>query len=783
MKLIGFEIKKLLGIRFLRIALALFLAINCALSFYSAKSDQEGRIPDRELSGFYELYFENPDQMDAYYRQLVQSSTVQDPTQSATPGQASQRYASEGYTDLQMFEALYALIDKAQDYPAQMDEVIASAEKNLAQFRATGISENSYNYRLQERIINTYSKLKVTVRIGIEHSHGWKTYFDFSTQNVFIFVSILLVSVLVVSYDRTNDMLQVIHCTAKNKKGTVWAKITVISLAAVCLVVLFSLFSFLAVGIASGFSSSANAIQLVDGFEYCQYAISIGQYHLLSLVFRALAFSLFGAFVAWIATLIHNRVISFCIGMLAYGLNYGLHRISYVNADSMFKNANLIAVINVCPLFARFRSFNFFGHVWSYVPLTICLYICLTVLFFALFGVIYVKKRTANTGIRVPRNAMSAIKDRISNIRAPQMRQNHLVKSELYKMLIASGMILVILLLTVCKIVYAQHEYKNPHSISDGIYYDYMIRLEGTLCDRSLSAIESERNEIDQILTSASDMQQSFINSEISSSEYAEYLKSHALAQSQDGYLEIIESKRDYLVQISHSGRNGWFLYDTGWLKLINSGADLFLILAIAAVCCQAFSMEYKNHGLSDGFALLLRSTPNGRRKTFISKIISVISFAFALCVIYSLIDIMAVTSQYSLPAAEAPLISMRQFESVNSDITILAYIVLMYAVRCAFAVLLALIISALSCVLRRGIYALFTVASAIVIPAVLSEIGLTWGEKFNYLKMCAATPLAISSFSLDFFGSDLGLLLFTLASVILIATALMIAAYRKFAQ
>ena len=99
MKLIVFELKKLLGMRFLRVCLLVLLAICFALSFFAAENSQKDTVPYKELEAFFDLYFENRAEMDAYYEELVQAE-IHDPMQEQHPQQSEQKYAPDGYTNL-----------------------------------------------------------------------------------------------------------------------------------------------------------------------------------------------------------------------------------------------------------------------------------------------------------------------------------------------------------------------------------------------------------------------------------------------------------------------------------------------------------------------------------------------------------------------------------------------------------------------------------------------------------------------------------------------------------
>ena len=723
MKLIVFELKKLLGMRFLRVCLLMLLAICFALSFFAAENSQKDTVPYKELEAFFDLYFENRAEMDAYYNELVRGE-IHDPMQEQRPQQSEQKYAPDGYTDLQIFSVLYAAIEQAQGHPERMDGVVESAEKNLAEFRAMGIPESSYNYRLQQKIIHTYTELKSTVRIGIEPTCGWEIYFNHSAQNALLFVLVLLVSVCIVSCDRTVGMLSVVACTKRGKTGLAGAKILALLLAVVCLVLLFSLFSFAAIGLAGGYSSASNAIQSVPGFALCPYALSIGQYLAFSLLLRIVAFCLFAAVSSLICTLIHNRACAFGAGLLLLGSQYALNNISYINPDSAWKNLNLIALADASPLFARLRTCNLLSLPCPCVPLAVGLGIILTALFFVLFGVVFVKRQNSSTKKGASFNLPVRLKKLAGKRHLPSFMPKNLFGIELYKMLVASGMVFVLILLGAGKIVYAQYEFRNPGAVSDRVYYEHMTELEGPLTEQKLLLIQEKRDTIDQALAASDQMRQDFIAGKITQAQYAAYLEQLEYAKSEDAHWSVVEQKRDRLLSLSKQGAQGWLLYDTGWLKLLDSKADLLLLLTIALFASHAFSMEYRRQGPSDGFASVLRTTPKGRSHTYFAKMATVLCVSVGVCILFSLIDLLSVATQYALPAANAPLASLSGFEGNSFPHTIISYYALLLIGRCALVLLTALGITSLSYLLRRSLYAM-AIGIAIVLPIVLTHASI----------------------------------------------------------
>ena len=372
-------------------------------------------------------------------------------------------------------------------------------------------------------------------------------------------------------------------------------------------------------------------------------------------------------------------------------------------------------------MFARLRTCNLLGMPCPYVPLAFCLCVILTAPVLMLFWLVFVRRQGGSAKKQLPCKLPVKLRDLASKRHLPRFMPKSLFGIELYKMLIVSGMVFVILLLGAGKIAYAQYAYRNPNTVSDRVYYKHMTELEGPLTEQKLLYIQEKRNEIDQTLAKSDQMQEDFIAGKITQAQYAAYLEQLESVKSEDAHWAIVEQKRDRLLSLSEQG---WLVYDTGWLKLHNSRADLLLLLAIALFASHAFSMEYRRSGPSDGFASILRATPKGRSKTYFAKLAAVLCVSVGLCVLFSLIDLLSVATQYALPAANAPLASLPGFESIAATCTIGGYYALMLTCRCAFALLTALGIFSLSCLLRRSLYAM-AIGIVIALPISLTHTAI----------------------------------------------------------
>ena len=167
---VGYELQKLLGIRYVWIFLAVFLLLNSFLAYVTARGTESAQIPTEAVVRFLDEYKKNPDPYDTYYQNLLC-----DPDGA----EANLYSGSEDFTDMALFEIVYSAIRAEAEHEQKLDTVIESAVRNLADFETMGISENSYAYRYQRYVIESYTGIKEAVVLDAEYRYGWNEYLSF----------------------------------------------------------------------------------------------------------------------------------------------------------------------------------------------------------------------------------------------------------------------------------------------------------------------------------------------------------------------------------------------------------------------------------------------------------------------------------------------------------------------------------------------------------------------------------------------------------------------------
>ncbi|MGM9625103.1 MAG: hypothetical protein ACI3XM_05280, partial [Eubacteriales bacterium] len=179
-RFVGYELKKLLGVKYLWVFLFVLLMLNTAIAWYTADRTMAAQEPTQMISEFFAEYFANPDEFDAYHAEIEAFNAEQNELFMQAMREGNYDFEPEimpslysdddTYSDTMLFGKLYETIRAAKDYPDVLDKVIDRAWANLDAFADMGITEDSFTYRYQLRVIELYELMRDNVEIGVEYT-------------------------------------------------------------------------------------------------------------------------------------------------------------------------------------------------------------------------------------------------------------------------------------------------------------------------------------------------------------------------------------------------------------------------------------------------------------------------------------------------------------------------------------------------------------------------------------------------------------------------------------
>lgn len=803
-----YEIKKLCGVKYLWIFLAVLLMLNSIVAWYSADQTMAAQEPTQMISEFFAEYLENPSELDEYYAKMQAFNAEQEALYQKAQREDIYDFEKEimpnlystdpDYSDEMLFARLYDTVEAVRDYPEVLENVIDRARANLEAFVQMGVTEDSFTYQYQLRVIELYELMLDNVEIKMEYTRGWNEYFAYDIVNIFIFAMLIILGSIVFVHEKQSGFMPIMRTTKNGRAKTAAAKIITMLILTTVITLMFTFSTFAVYGLRIGFSSPENVIQALPAFTLSPYQITIGEYFMITLGVKLLTFAVFAMIVGTLSVVVYNYIFIYLSGLGIFGVNFLFYTLTYMDPNNVFKNLNLVTTSVGNPLFERYRAMSLFGGVAGFVPImftlfTIIILTCaITTISLYMKGaggirIEWIDKSVAwcMTQIVKVRHAFPT-RDRIKRRTIIKARayNRSLVLAEVFKTLISSRFIVIVLLILCVKTVYSYNTNSPVKSYSDSIYKEYMTTLAGEITEEKLTYIAEERAMIADALSKALYMMEAYANEQITFEEYRDYLSDYNYANSHTDVLAVIEHHAEYLQEVEkETGVRGWFVYDTGWKKMYTEDADLFLYASILLLLTGSFAAEYVSKSSSGGFVQLLRTTKNGRHKTFSAKMISSVIIAVVLAMLTGIVDVIVIIAGYDLPSLDAPLVSIQMFSKMSGGITIAQYFVLFFIVRIVGAIILAMLVCSLSELLARYIPVLGVVVGLTLLPALCGYFGFAIAEKINFLNILAATPLFIQSAELAWFENGYSMLTLWITIMITAITFMVASAKRSFVK
>lgn len=773
--MLKYEIKKILGNKFVLIFFAFLFALNALLSFVGApEARNELEIEEIDIEtqaavrAIFERYKEDPEEflreleiMVGYVDQLKDVQTKMN-LDSMLFGKdlASLKiedywpeYSEEIQQKINEYATTYRYFVNTKKYideslPAQYNEVIRRAESSLKEYATLGMSEQSYDYRYQETIIDVYSVNK-NLPIEIEYASGWSAYFSYTNGNICLILFLLVLVPCFLLDERSNGTEPILRATKRGRLSLVLTKYLAL-LTVICISVLsFSAVTFAIYGLEyGGYSSLSNFIQVFEEYAYCPYIVSVGEYLLLSLVIKILALFAIGSLLLTVSLLLKNHALTYLVGLVIGGGNFIFYFIDYLDINHPARLLNLFTMMDTEVCFSRYYAINLLGQCVDYLPAILLFLgvllavtaVCTTILYCRIPG-----------GQRIKRLATKKIS--LPNIAIPCLHRS-IGGYELHKHLVAGKYLLLILAVLLVKGYTVHTTEAAAYSFSDEMYKEYVTFIEGEVTDEKLAYLEDERARIDGIIASESDMKDRLGRGEISSNEYWEYENELQEAKARDPIFARVEGQRDHLLMLRDMGIDAHFVYTTSWDQMFSRGFDYVLYAFILIFASIIFTTEY-----SAGVSGILRATKRGRKELFVVKYTVALGVCAVLAIVFGLMDHYKLVELYTFTGGGSPVQSLPILGGVSWNITLNQYLMIFETLRVIGSILLAAVTVSVSLMTKKPVNTMAIVASITMIPYVLRSFGMDFVKYLDFTCILSGQEYMALSF-----GSGLYFVIFTIA-------------------
>ena len=777
MKLIRAEWQKLTSSRLIWVLLAVLLAVNFALTLHTSRP-QPFESTVREV---YAKYIEDPEAYDAYDRELEKLAALGIRDENLTLPHTF--YGSAEYDD----RLILRLVSERADYlkegqSAEIRRVIRITERRIDDLYGFSYTDDSYEVRSQKAVLAEYTHLADTLVLGEEYAHGYDVYLQNNTVSVFLFLFLLTAVTWVFLNDRSVGFDPILRVCGKGRGATYAAKLTVVCLLTVGAVLLFLATTGLATGIMQGYSSLSAPIQALPDFATVPYTVSVGGYLLMHTGLRIAGFLALSLFVAVLAGLRLPYVVCFGGGVLFAGANVFVHTREYLGTAPAVQYVNLSAMTEGCGLLGFYRTAPLFGIPVSYPAACLILSVLLCVGFASLCAVFYCR-RTRPLSARGKKSGSGIVLIRLRERFSKQKRCRRpmpLCFYELKKTRICLSLLIAALLLIV-KGVAVDRSVGSMETYREALYYEYITDIQALEPAARAEYMTSERERLDGILEAEQKNEEAFENGSMKPDDYYAYYQTLTEAKTQDSVFREVESYVSYIDRKNaETGYRGSVIYTAGYEALFALPSDALLFATVLVVCVQAFPVEYQKTSSRGSCAELIRSTPNGRRKTFAAKLLTYSVIGLLLSVLFRLVSLAVVGQNYILSDPDATLYSIVSFGDVSSPISIRQYFLIDFAMQMFAGASLSALVCVLSFFCKRILACISASLLLVAVPELLVQTVLPQGVGFSLLSLTAPQQIFIRSAQEDLWsGEAVWLILVCLLHLIVVAALTAIAAMR----
>ena len=604
--------------------------------------------------------------------------------------------------------------EQTQNYESIITSVIKNSTKQLKQI---AIKEpNSYSAKYHEDVVRIYSELK-PLELAQKPVNGWDTYLKFNAINPLILICIVFIAIKIFSTDIVSGFQPIIYATTNGRTKYILIKILEIVIVSVILNILSFVTTFLSMTLVCSFSGFNEYIQSFATFKAAPYAMRVWEAVLLLFGLRTVITLSLSALVGVIFYLSKSRLLTLISTVLIYGVNFMLNNLTYLNNDTIFENGNIISAMDITTILSKYQCVRIFGNP---IPSTNVLFVLYLILFF-LFAttVILLYNRFIHLGVKV------GLRFKYHSHKV-KSHDKTLIGWELAKVIKNRIVVSVMVLLILVSAVSAVVQYtKNK---ADKVFYDYIQQLKLISIDEREIYIKSEQDRINKA--------------------YEEYLAYRTALSQQVEYEGDAENvEKEYYYALLHeeplrkaaamckyieehgSSKDLTLIYDTGWMKLFETGDSLPLFLLIVLLATFSASIEF-----SSKFATILNTTPSGRKNTNISKLIVCISLTTGLFIIFTLLQILPILSGYSIEDLTARLTSLQIYQNAPQNIQLWQYFALVILIRYISCILICILSCQIARLIKISYLSMIIITVFVQLPALVYSMGI------EMLKYCRYT-------------------------------------------
>ncbi|MGN0477786.1 MAG: hypothetical protein ACI4HM_10680, partial [Ruminococcus sp.] len=481
MKLLKFELYKILGNKIFVICFVAFFLMNCFALVYIQTGSYDG-----------ELFGENKGENNSIIEKCINSANPQ-----KTLNTLKEKYMKEeNYKGVELTQWVKSQYDYFESYKTFIDEMESRADRQMK--FSVFAEKGSFAYNNIGKTPQDFQHLR-GIQLTVGNNTCVEKATEFEVTNFLMLVLVVVMCILLFSSERDKGLYPLVRCTKRGRAESVISKLFALIIVTAVLSALFYVANIVVSGLIFGFGDMGRSVQSVGLFMECPLKVSIGEYIFLWVISKVITFISLGVIFAMIFVMVKNTAKVYVIIILFTAFQFA--SVMLIDSRSVFaflKYINFYYFLSGNSIFGEYVNINLFSQPVNIINVWISVMTVTVIAGFVITTIVFVRSHHI-VGSRLK------FRLRTKSIRGSVK----IFSGEIYKHYKTSLVFLAIAFL----FVFAYSNLTSDISIhfanpSESAYNSYMTDLEGEIDSKKEEYLNREQKYFDDLYLERQKIQQ-----------------------------------------------------------------------------------------------------------------------------------------------------------------------------------------------------------------------------------------------------------------------------------
>lgn len=615
-----------------------------------------------------------------------------------------------------------ALEQYIEEYP----EFIGSALENSGNMSVLDMYKSGFAAENIRKTAEAYRNLG-TPELKYADNTGTAIFVQYRLTDMFIAAFLLMITVNMLE-ERRKGLVYMIRSTSGGRLKLYITRTLITAFSSAVSVILFYGTDLAVMTAVKGMPDLSASLQSLPEFMKCPFSLSTGGFIVRMFIVKSAVF-----FVLSMAFFLCISVFNTAAAYTVFGASAAVEAVLYmavplVSSLNAVKYLNVFAVLGVTDIYNECRFINIFGNAFSAD-------LCLRVIVPAASAVLFTAGAAVHGKCHVTAHGSSGrISELLSGLREKTAFQHTLAGWEIYKLFIKQGGI-IFMAAAFFMAFSAASKYSYTEEKTALNQAEWFIKYSGVITDESLEEAETDLSQLDGLIAFYHDNINELNETLLLKTDEEDTGRINRYISDIENDLEKAQYRRDGLIPvmenirsgIEYTGRTGndiylieQNIYETFLLNDRYSvrRASLFILIGIIGAVSGVYAFDSQNNMRNT-----IRTSVKGRINIHFAKLVPVILFCAVMSTSLHLIQFIQIGHAFGgYNDTVVPVQSINFMRDFGLYISVRDFLIFLFSVRAAAAVLAGLICSAVSRLCRDTSSAMGAAVFILAVPAVVSQ-------------------------------------------------------------